>query len=83
MVRNGGTSAAVGLPEAKPRVIGIHDVVALVRGFAVGGLKRATVGQGVNMLECLNLRNGLLNIHVEVEKKLDAARAAHEQQETE
>jgi hypothetical protein len=35
------------------------------------------------VLERLNLRNGLLNIHVEVEKKLDAARAAREQQETE
>jgi hypothetical protein len=54
---------AITLPEPKPRVVGIHLVVLLVRSLAVGQPHGPRIRKNVDMLQPLYLDNGLFNIH--------------------
>ena len=57
------SSAAVPLPQSEPRIVRIHRVVALVRRFAVRGLQRPGIAERKDLLQSLDIRDCLLDVH--------------------
>lgn len=56
-------SDPVTLPEPKPGIIGVHFVVPLVGGGAVGQGQGASIRKGVKAFQPLDLGDGFVEVH--------------------